>query len=476
MKGNKLVIIGIGAAILFFIVIYNMTSVEDSVPKVEQHTPITAPVKIETVTGDSTADSYKALEAIVAVTSHENAELNKRLDELDKKYKALEKKQEHDMKVLKYSNSSIQAPVEVDKGVQYKLKKKQNLLKKKIIEHKKINPISKEESSIVIDKPVAEPSNPSFSFKTPFEIDKRDISNTFQFSKQRLAKKSNALSNRRDSGKKNVNESWLMPIDYTSESKEALKKGGSFKGKSESIKPALTIADNSILYNATALTYLVGRIPVNGRVPDPFPVKVIIGNEALLANGHDLPGVEGMYFSGYATGDLNLRCIRAEMNSYTFIFTDGKQVTYRDEPRTGKGNEEPMAYISDRHGLPCVMGEFVSNVAEFLGIQSGLTGLAAAGEAFAASQVNTGVNALGGSSSVVDGSAGKYALGKVVSGAVGDVSKWVLERQESSFDAVVAPSGTGISLHLNRSINIDYDEAARRIDYKFAVDKANYLD
>jgi hypothetical protein len=122
------------------------------------------------------------------------------------------------------------------------------------------------------------------------------------------------------------------------------------------------------------------------------------------------------------------------------------------------------------------MGTFVSNVSEFLGIKAGLTGLAVGGEAFAAAQTNNSTTPFGGSNSVVDGSVSSYALGKVVSGAVSDVGEWMLARQESSFDAVVAPSGTEVSLHLNRTINIDYDEAARSIDYQFDVNKQVYLD
>ncbi len=41
------------------------------------------------------------------------------------------------------------------------------------------------------------------------------------------------------------------------------------------------------------MTALLGRIPINGTVTDPYPFKVLIGKDNLTANGIELPDVEG---------------------------------------------------------------------------------------------------------------------------------------------------------------------------------------
>jgi integrating conjugative element protein (TIGR03752 family) len=57
---------------------------------------------------------------------------------------------------------------------------------------------------------------------------------------------------------------------------------------------------NATLIGSTAMTALVGRVPIQGQVRDPMPFKVITGAENLAANGLRLPGVQGMVWSGTA--------------------------------------------------------------------------------------------------------------------------------------------------------------------------------
>jgi hypothetical protein len=46
-----------------------------------------------------------------------------------------------------------------------------------------------------------------------------------------------------------------------------------------------TVPRNATLIGATAMTALVGRVPVQGQVRDPMPFKVITGADNLAANG-----------------------------------------------------------------------------------------------------------------------------------------------------------------------------------------------
>jgi integrating conjugative element protein (TIGR03752 family) len=76
------------------------------------------------------------------------------------------------------------------------------------------------------------------------------------------------------------------------------------------LEPYYTVPRNATLVGSTGMTALIGRIPTQGQVQDPFPFKVIVGADNLAANGIEIPGVDGMIFGGTATGDWALLCAR----------------------------------------------------------------------------------------------------------------------------------------------------------------------
>ena len=65
-----------------------------------------------------------------------------------------------------------------------------------------------------------------------------------------------------------------------------------------------TAPTNATLMGSVAMTALIGRIPIDGTVNDPFPFKVLIGADNLAANGIEIPDVAGAVVSGTASGDL----------------------------------------------------------------------------------------------------------------------------------------------------------------------------
>ncbi len=107
------------------------------------------------------------------------------------------------------------------------------------------------------------------------------------------------------------------------------------KGAEESAEPVYTLPENSTLVGSRAMTALLGRVPINGTVTDPYPFKVLIGKDNLTANGIELPDVEGAIVSGTASGDWTLSCVRGQVNSITFVFSDG---TVRTLPRPDTSN------------------------------------------------------------------------------------------------------------------------------------------
>ena len=225
------------------------------------------------------------------------------------------------------------------------------------------------------------------------------------------------------------------------------------------IEPVYTLPKDATLTDGLALTALIGRIPVEGQTPDPYPIKIYIGKENLLANGHELPEVEGMIFSGLGFGDWNLSCVSARLMSATFIFEDGSIVNHSSAG-------QPLGYISDPSGVPCVAGRFVTNAPAFLSQRVGLAALGAAGSAYAEAQQQRQTSALTGTTtSNLTGNINKLAAGEAVQSATDEVSEWLLARQKQSFDAVVVNPGAAVSVHLDRSLPLDKSSIIRRLRY-----------
>jgi integrating conjugative element protein (TIGR03752 family) len=236
----------------------------------------------------------------------------------------------------------------------------------------------------------------------------------------------------------------------------------------EMVEPIYTIPKDATLTDGLALTALIGRIPVEGETPDPYPVKIYIGKENLLANGHEIPEIEGMIFSGLGFGDWNLSCVNVRLMSATFIFEDGTIVNHSSQG-------ESLGYISDPSGVPCVSGRFVTNAPVFLAQRVGLAGLGAAGSAYAEAQQQRQTSSLTGSTtSTVVGDINKLVAGEAVQSATDEVSRWLLARQKQSFDAVVVNPGAVVSVHLNRNLAIDKKSLARRLRYAKDNSHARY--
>ena len=69
-----------------------------------------------------------------------------------------------------------------------------------------------------------------------------------------------------------------------------------------SLEAVYTVPSNSTLMGSIAMTALIGRVPIDGTVNDPYPFKVVIGPDNLTANGIDIPDVAGAVVSGTASG------------------------------------------------------------------------------------------------------------------------------------------------------------------------------
>jgi len=252
----------------------------------------------------------------------------------------------------------------------------------------------------------------------------------------------------------------------------AREKTGNLTQSLNTVRPVYTVPRNATLIGSTAMTALVGRVPVQGQVRDPMPFKVITGADNLAANGLTIPGVQGMVWSGTAIGDWTLSCVTGRLNSVTFIFEDGTIRTISSDVRGNQsgGTRRPLGWISDERGIPCVTGERKTNAPAFLTQRIGVMAIQAAAEAAANAKTTSVVSNAGSVTSSVTGDAGTFVLGKTISGGSEEVSKWLLERQSQSFDAVFVPAGTRIAIHVDRELPIDFDSTGRKLTHERSID------
>lgn len=251
-------------------------------------------------------------------------------------------------------------------------------------------------------------------------------------------------------------------------------------------EPVYTIPRNSTLVGSTGMTALIGRIPIKGHVDDPYPFKVIVGSDNLAANGLEIPGVDGMIFTGNALGDWTLSCVRGQIHSVTFVFEDGtirtlssddqslQQKSQQSTQASGQTNasqnnnrngNHALGWISDRRGIPCISGARITNAPQYLGGRFLARVVGAAGEAYARSQTTVNATPLGGITQGVTGNPQTYALGSLAAGGADELADWIAERQAQNYDAVFVDTGAEIAIHVDRELPIDFEPHGRKLTY-----------
>lgn len=231
--------------------------------------------------------------------------------------------------------------------------------------------------------------------------------------------------------------------------------------------PVYTVPENATLTGSRAMTALLGRIPADGKVTDPYPFKILIGRENLTANGIELPDLAGAVVSGTATGDWVLSCVRGEVHSMTFVFTDGTVRTVPQAGKQGKGRSHRgsgIGWLSDESGVPCISGERKTNAATYLPTLFALSAAGAAADVMATGQGGSAADSASVTGALA-GSAGQVALGKAVSGGTNELAEWVKARYGQMFDAVYVPPGVPVAVHITRQITVDYEPDGRRVKY-----------
>jgi len=238
--------------------------------------------------------------------------------------------------------------------------------------------------------------------------------------------------------------------------------------KEERSIKAYTIPTNATLIGSVSMTAMLGRIPVNGQVVDPYPFKIMVGEDNLSSNGIKIPGVVGIMMSGIAKGDWTLSCVSGDVTSMTFTFEDGTIVTI---PEPGTKATEPLAWFSDYNGIPCITGERITNAASYLSQRVGLTAAASYANASAATQFTTQANSDGSLTSGLTGDPTQVAANTAIAEGLNEVTDWLDQRQSSSFDAIYIPPGTEMAIHISEELRIDYDPEGRKVNHYAKINR-----
>lgn len=227
--------------------------------------------------------------------------------------------------------------------------------------------------------------------------------------------------------------------------------------------PFFTVPENSTLIGSTSMTALIGRVPIDGNVTDPYPFKIMIGRDNLISNGVELPDIEGAIVSGTATGDWTLSCVKGKVESITFVFSDGR-ISNAQEKNSNQ-NDKGIGWLSNPNGVPCIAGERKTNAPEYLASQFLLSGASAAAQGLAQGQTTTvvdGTSVIG----AVTGNQGKFILGQALGGGLKETTDWFKQRYGQTFDAIYVPPGQSVAVHITQELRINYNQSGRKVKYQ----------
>ena len=231
--------------------------------------------------------------------------------------------------------------------------------------------------------------------------------------------------------------------------------------------PRLTIPPSSVVF-ARSLTALVGRIPVHGRIENPWRFKLIATPKNFTSKNYFVPDLEGVIWTGVAHGDYTLSCVSGTIDTISYVFRDGTVHTQRSAANPDDITQG-LGWISDEYGNPCIPGSLKTNAAQFLRrsiLASSAAGLA---RGYADAQTTrTSDQFSGRSTTTVTGDATNFALATAAADAVSATERWQARRLDQSFDAIYVAAGKSVVIHIEQQIELDYEALGRQLDHSVA--------
>ena len=234
-----------------------------------------------------------------------------------------------------------------------------------------------------------------------------------------------------------------------------------------------TIPQDATLMGAVTMTALLGRVPVKGKLIDPFEFKVLIGADNLASNGIYIPNLKAMVMRGVAKGNYTGQCVSGDIISGTFTFNDGRIQSFSGEDlaqensssyeAAGQVDQDRIGWISTMTGIPCISGEYISDAASFISLQGGLAAVGGLANGFAAAAQQVTGSGDNQSKAITDPT--QYALGTGGDAAVKSMSKWIEDIRQTAFAMVYVKPNQKIAINITKEIPIDYHSNARKVSY-----------
>lgn len=234
-----------------------------------------------------------------------------------------------------------------------------------------------------------------------------------------------------------------------------------------------TIPQDATLMGAVTMTALLGRIPVKGKLVDPFEFKVLLGADNLASNGIYIPNLKSMVMRGVAKGNYTGQCVSGDIISGTFTFNDGRiqsfsgadldQDSSSSYEAAGQVDQDRVGWISTMTGIPCVSGEYISDAPSFIGLQGGLAALGGISNGFAAAAQQVTGSGDNQSKAITDPT--QFAIGTGGDAAVKSMSQWIEDIRQTAFAMVYVKPNQKIAINITKEIPIDYHSTARKVSY-----------
>ncbi len=236
--------------------------------------------------------------------------------------------------------------------------------------------------------------------------------------------------------------------------------------------PLFSLHPGMVLSDAASMTALMGRVPMDGQVTDPYPFSMIVGADNLMANGVMLPEIQGAIVTGTVTGDWSLSCVRGVVETLSLILEDGRMVNYPGQESAAESDFDGSAiktndlgFLADPNGNPCLSGERITNAPQYLTTKGLLDAATAAANAVAVSQQTISVDGNTTTSSLT-GNAAKNATAEAAAASSQTVSDFIQARMGMSFDIIYVPPGVKAAIHLRQPITLSLPETPSRVRYQ----------
>ena len=154
--------------------------------------------------------------------------------------------------------------------------------------------------------------------------------------------------------------------------------------------------------------------------------------------------IQGAFLVAKAQGDANSMRAVIQLDRLSYVRRDGQVI---EVPVNG--------YVSDQDGVMGLSGQYVWRIREAATLASLTGATSAAADAAAQRETVTQLNPLGGSTSIVTGDIGKFALARGASRAADEVGKIITRRLDEIVPAIFVPNGKRLTVVLIDGVTLE---------------------